>query len=158
MKLHLFHLDFWSSFCTVKKSSPRFWVYEKTNVSPLTTDTKVFKLLLQNSHFGLSGAAAVQKLLVILPHATEGDVAFESHNCFVFILQEQEDSWGPEDLKIPPPPTHTNQLYFLFRRSGWFAVFCNFYCRIVYLKMHITVFVHWNRRNKSNVEYFLLLL
>lgn len=58
-------------------------------------DTKIFKLLLQNSHLGANRAAAIEELLVIPLHATESDVAFEPHNCFVVILQDES-----EDRKV----------------------------------------------------------
>lgn len=53
-------------------------------------DTKIFKLLLQSIHLGANRATAIEQLLVIPPHTTERDVAFEPHDCFVIILQDRQ--------------------------------------------------------------------
>ncbi|TNN83465.1 hypothetical protein EYF80_006446 [Liparis tanakae] len=84
----------------------------RVNVSPLTMDTKIFKLLLQGRHLGADRATAVQELLVIQPHATKRNVPLEPHDSFVVILQDESEerkhplhhlpvtnpgSWNPTD-------------------------------------------------------------
>lgn len=62
--------------------------------------TKLFKLLLQNSHLGADGAAVLQQFLVISPHAAEGNVTFEPRHWFVIRLQDEaEEKQGVKKKK-----------------------------------------------------------
>lgn len=56
---------------------------------PLTMDTKIFKLLLQDRYLGANRFTATEELLVVPPHTTERNVAFEPQNGFVVILRKK---------------------------------------------------------------------
>lgn len=114
--------------------------------------TKLFKLLLQNSHLGADGAAVLQQFLVISPHAAEGNVTFEPSHWFVIRLQDEAEEKQGVKRKRYFYRFYSLTLYSLYSFQGYlsFSLVLQIWLKLIWFD--------WKQLNKHNYKTLLSIV